>query len=115
MLLLELGLSSLGIAAFWIHAKWRKRVAADQWRWRRSAAGISLIAFEVALLSFVGILRLLYGTHESALLPLDAVLLDRWMKLFPRLVRVLAIVIAVSGTILIGVMGAPITDDQPGV
>ncbi|WLD13025.1 hypothetical protein [Planctellipticum variicoloris] len=110
MLLLELGLSSLGIVAFWIHAKWRKRVAADQWRWRRWAAGISLIAFEVALLSFVGISRLLWWTHESTLLPLDAVLLDRWMKLFPRLVRVLAIVIVVTGSVLIGVMGAPVAD-----
>lgn len=112
MLLLELGLSSLGIVAFWIHAKWRKRVAANQWRWRRWAAGISLIAFEVALLAFVGMSRLSY---LCTLAGLDMVHLQRLQPLIHGLVSVSAIVEYVSGTLLIGVMSAPVASDQPGV
>jgi len=112
MLLLELGLSSLGIVAFWIHAKWRKRVAADQWRWRRWAAGISLIAFEVALLSFVGISRLSYLCTFAGL---EMVHLQRLQPLLHRLVSVSAIVEYISGTLLIGVMSAPVASDRPDV
>lgn len=112
LLRVDLMAAAFGLAALWIHAKWRKRVAVDQWRGRRWAAGISLIAFEASLLAFVALPILFWWASVSNL---DNVHFDPLGRLFRRSVGAVATLTCISSTVLIGVMGAPIAADQSGI
>lgn len=112
LLRVDLLAAAFGLAALWIHAKWRNRVAADRWRGRRWAAGISLIAFEASLLVFVALPILFSWASVSNL---DDVHFEPLGRLFRHSVGAVATLTCISVTILIGVIGAPVTDDQPGV
>lgn len=112
LLRVDLMAAAFGLAALWIHAKGRKRVAADQWRGRRWAAGISLIAFEASLLAFIALPILFWWSSVSNL---DDVHFEPLGRLFRHCVGAVATLTFISATVLIGVIGAPVADDQSGV
>lgn len=109
LLRVDLLAAAFGLAALWIHAKWRKRVAADQGRWRSWAAGVSLIAFEASLLAFIALPILFWWASVSNL---DDVHFEPLGRLFRHSVGAVATLTCISGTVLIGVMGAPLEQEQ---
>lgn len=108
LLRVDLMAAAFGLAALWIHAKWRKRAAADQWLWRRWAAGISLIAFEGSLLAFIALPILFWWVSVSNL---DDVYFEPLGRLFRRSVGAVATLTCISSTILIAVIGAPVASE----